>query len=266
MEKKPKPTTGTAPALPACAFLDIETVRVKEHFSEMSERMQQLYVKKFHREIEAQKSTPDQHYVDNAGYLAEFSKVVCVSIGKHMVEEGKVIFKVKDIASMSEKALLNALSVVLAKIRHLCGHNLIEFDAPFLMRRYLINGIQLPNVLDSMGKKPWDLPYDDTMKMWSGSAYNHKISLDLLAELMGMPSPKSEMDGSKVAGVYFDIINNPDPNMLPFEREEIGLRKIADYCNGDVITDANIFCKMKGFNFYFKPEEVTYVKKEDQAA
>jgi len=95
----------------------------------------------------------------------------------------------------------------------------------------LVNGVALPSLLNLSGKKSWDIPHLDTMEMWKFGDYKHYTSLDLLLALFDIPSSKGTMDGSKVNEVYY---------------REKDLKKIAEYCVGDVIAIAQLFLKMKG--------------------
>jgi len=113
----------------------------------------------------------------------------------------------------------------------LCAHNGVNFDFPFIARRMIIHGIELPGILDIAGKKPWDSRFIDTMDLWKFGEYRHAASLDLLAELLGIETPKEEMNGSMVAAVY---------------REEKNLLKIVRYCEQDVLCVAQIILKFKG--------------------
>lgn len=130
---------------------------------------------------------------------------------------------------MSFNSLLNK---TLKEKYLLCAHNGKELDFPFIGRRTLINGLTLPNQLDLAGKKPWEIPHLDTMELWKFGDYKHFTSLELLAHLFNIPSPKQNLDGySLVAKTYY---------------KENDLEKIKDYCQNDVITIAQLFSKYKG--------------------
>lgn len=180
-------------------------------------------------------------YMNNAGLYAEFGKIVCVSIGKmHSVTpegggkpENK--FFIKTIASRDEKDVLIQIAEALEKATILCAHNGKGFDFPFLFRRYVINGIPVPELLQVAGKKPWEIPHLDTMEIWSHLEWRYRCSLNLLASVLGLESPKQDMDGSMVAEIY----NGED--------QEAGLKRIADYCASDMTTLANVYCRLKGY-------------------
>ncbi|MEG0189110.1 MAG: ribonuclease H-like domain-containing protein, partial [Algoriella sp.] len=112
----------------------------------------------------------------------------------------------------------------------LCAHNGKEFDFPYIARRMLINQIEIPTILQLFGKKPWEIQHLDTMELWKFGDYKNYTSLDLLANIFEIPTPKDDIDGSQVARVYYD---------------ENNIERIKDYCEKDVITLINVFRKMR---------------------
>ena len=207
-------------------FLDIETAPITYKYHDLKEDTKALWDKKW---LYNETETPEQRY-EKAGVYAEFAKVVCISMGNFY--NGK--FYIKSFSSTDEKELLTQFSEHLAKFynsddNNLCAHNGKEFDFPFLCRRFLINRMNLPKILSISGKKPWEVKLLDTMEMWKFGDYKNYTSLNLLAHVFNLPSPKDEIDGSDVARVFW---------------EEKDLEKIKKYCGKDVITLANVFCML----------------------
>jgi DNA polymerase elongation subunit (family B) len=123
--------------------------------------------------------------------------------------------------------------------RHrLCAHNGKEFDFPYIARRMIIHGIKIPLLLDNAGKKPWEINNLDTMELWKFGDFKSFVSLNLLANLFDIPTPKDDIDGSMVADVYY---------------REKDLLRIAIYCNKDVITLVQVLLKL--MNKVTIPEE-----------
>ena len=114
------------------------------------------------------------------------------------------------------------------KSQLLCAHNGKEFDFPYIARRMIIHGIELPQLLQIAGKKPWEIQHLDTLQLWKFGDYKHYTSLKLLAEILGIPSPKDDIDGSQVAHVYY---------------KEKNLPRIVTYCEKDVITIAQVLLR-----------------------
>lgn len=228
------------------AFIDIETVPNEQTFNE-------LFAKKFQKEI----IEKNGHYLpedilhgalqgywnDKASLYAEFGKIVCISIG--LLKDDKL--RITSIASKNEKIILEKTTEYLSKVStwKLVAHNGLDFDFPFLRRRYLIHRLPVPAQLETYGRKPWETNLEDTMEIWSGTQWKYKVSLELLAHCFGTPSPKTEMDGSKVAEIYYGMLDVKSDE-LPFDKESADLKAIGDYCALDVITLAKIYCAMRG--------------------
>jgi len=112
----------------------------------------------------------------------------------------------------------------------LCAHNGKEFDFPYIARRMIINGVDIPFKLDLFGKKPWEVPHLDTLELWKFGDYKTYTSLKLMAHVLGIPSPKDDIDGSQVHSVFY---------------EEKDIDRIIIYCEKDTITVAQIFLRLR---------------------
>ncbi len=215
-------------------FLDIETVPLEYDFKNLPRRTIDLWDKKTQYVQKYQEITAEEAY-NKAGIYAEFGKIVCISAGYITEEKKELKLRVKSFFGKEEKTILQHFNSLLNKTLKenymLCAHNGKEFDFPFIGRRNLINGLKLPAQLDIAGKKPWEIPHLDTMELWKFGDYKHFTSLDLLAHVFNIPSPKQDLDGSMVAKTYY---------------EENDLEKIKNYCQNDVITIAQLLLKYKG--------------------
>ena len=226
-------------------FIDIETVPHYQSFDDVPDDVQELYKKKFGHEFDDIDKVTD-HYSQKAGLYAEFAKVVCICVGKiHVSEEGEVLF-MKKIVNRDETIVLKEFSETIQKAAYLCAHNGKEFDFPFLFRRFIINGLPIPPTLNNIGKKPWDNVLEDTMEMWSGTQWKHRISLSLFAKILNLPSPKEDVSGDQVAGIYYSMFK--DKEKLPFDAEKEVYDKISEYCAGDVFTLVNVYSKLVGMS------------------
>lgn len=225
-------------------FLDVETVPGASDFEELSEEMQELWGLKCRNILrrpgeELQYDEIAETFRTHAGIYAEFGKIVCISVGfltKHP-DDALPIMRLKSFSHHQEANLLEDFSELLAKHFNnpdkfaICGHNIKEFDIPYICRRMLVNQLPLPRLLDISGKKPWETKHLlDTLEMWKFGDHKNYTSLRLLAAVFGFPSPKDDMDGSDVAGVYW---------------EERDLDRIATYCEKDVLATAQLFLRMK---------------------
>jgi len=228
-------------------FLDIETVPIKENFEDLSSGFQGLWSEKttWQRKDDF---TPSEYYKMKAGVMAEFAKIICISVGYLFAEKGESHFRIKSFYGDDEKQILDDFASLLnsefnKKQHQLCAHNGKEFDFPFIARRTLVNGLKLPKLLDIAGKKPWEVNHLDTMELWRFGDYKHYTSLKLLAALFDIPTPKDDIDGSKVAGVYYN---------------EKDLERIKIYCQKDALTVAQLLLRYKGEEL-IKEENIEFV-------
>ena len=215
-------------------FLDIETVPGESSFDLLNEDMQMLWDKKSKSFREETQSAKDAY--QRAGIYAEFGKIVCISVGYiTQNSNGENTIRTKSFAGDNERQLLNDFSSLLNKSYSsfdstLCGHNIKEFDIPYIARRMLINTLPLPKALDIAGKKPWDIKHLDTMELWKFGDYKAYTSLNLLTHIFDIPTPKDDIDGSQVANVYY---------------EDHDIKRIAIYCEKDVVATAQLFLRFQ---------------------
>lgn len=220
--------------LSSVLFIDIETVPFWLEYDVMPEPFKKLWEKKssyFRKEDESAKDV-----YQRAGIYAEFGKIISVSVGFIHQDGNDRKIRLKSFYGDDEKKLLIDFSDLLKSFSatsklQLCGHNAKEFDFPYLTRRMLINGIKLPDVLDVAGKKPWEVNFIDTMDLWKFGEYKHFTSLDLLANVFGIPTPKDNMDGSMVADFYYKDNN---------------INAIVEYCERDVVAVIQLLLKFRG--------------------
>jgi 3'-5' exonuclease len=228
--------------------IDIETVSAQPAFEALSEQWQQLWMEKVQRML-PENETAATFYEQRAGVMAEFSKIVCICLGYFKKENQALQFRVKTIAHHNETELLQQFVDTVDQLEAVhqrwsfTGHNIKEFDVPFICRRLLINGLAIPPYLDFQNMKPWETNLIDTFQYWRFGDYKNFTSLNLLAACLDVPSPKEDIDGSKVGQVYW---------------QEKDLQRIATYCGKDVATVANIILKFKNLPL-LQPEQVVYV-------
>ena len=214
-------------------FLDIETVPENENFDELSDVKKELWELK--TKYQRKEEFSAEEFYDRAGIWAEFGKIVCISVG-HFVFQGDIRkFRVTSFFG-DEVTLLkdfkNLLNTHYNDAKHLlCGHNGKEFDFPYIARRMIIHNIGLPHKLNLFGKKPWEIPHLDTMELWKFGDFKNFTSLKLLTNILGIPSPKDDIDGSEVRDVFYN------------DKE---IDRIVTYCEKDTIAVAQIFLRLRG--------------------
>ena len=236
-------------------FLDIETVSEHATYDHLDETFQGLWKLKT-RQVLRQYDEPITEeqavaaYPEKAGIYAEFGKIICISVGIVTRIKGQLGIRLKSFASDDEAELLRDFAKMVNQYYNnpnqhfFCGHNLREFDVPYMCRRMLINQIELPRTMDISGKKPWETKHLlDTLEMWKFGDYKSYTSLELLAALFNIPTPKDDIDGSMIGDIYYHDQN---------------LERIKEYCQKDVITLASIFLRMNN-KPSLKKEEVIIV-------
>lgn len=229
-------------------IIDIETVSEKKSFDELDENWQQLWQDKVEKII-PENTTIAEFYPQRAAVMAEFAKIVCISIG-YFNKQQQLQFRVKSITNHSEKEILTQFVATINQLELIhnrwsfTGHNIKEFDIPFICRRLLINGLPIPAYLDFQNMKPWDTNIIDTFQLWRFGDFKNYTSLKLLAASLQVPSPKDDIDGSMVGQVYW---------------QESDLERIALYCQKDVATVANIILKFKNQPLLL-PNQIVFVK------
>lgn len=226
-------------------FLDIETVPEFENFTDLDDTKKELFdlKTKYQRKDDF---TPEEFY-DRAGIWAEFGKIICISVGYFTIKGDIRHFRVTSFFGEEIKILKdfsNLLNNHFSQPQHiLCGHNAKEFDFPFIARRMIIHNIQIPQKLNLFGKKPWEVPHLDTLELWKFGDFKHYTSLKLLTNVLGIPSPKDDIDGSEVAQVYYV---NKD------------IDRIVTYCEKDVIAVAQILLRLRREDLLIE-EEIIHV-------
>ena len=258
---------NSADLLRKVLFLDIETASQYPSFVELPDPMQRHWKRKMKRLIEQEPSLPEidllsSSYKERAGIFAEFGRVVCISLGYLAFEvtetdipghdnSREFELRVKSIYGKDEVELLASFRTLLDEYwnnrnnQFICGHNIREFDIPFLCRRMICNRVGLPNLLQISGQRPWQISHlIDTMELWKFGDYKHYTSLDLLCNILAVQSPKQGLDGSKVNTAFWDG----------------NISEIAEYCQQDVLANVNVFLRLKGFNT-LSNEQVVFVTK-----
>jgi hypothetical protein len=231
-------------------LIDIETVPSYNSFELLPDEFKILWADKISKTVPENLSLQDS-YLLKAGIMAEFGKVVCISTGYFYEDINKnICFKVKSICGDNEKEILQSFLQITNSFNKInsrfqfAGHNIREFDIPFICRRLLINNIALPSYLQIHGAKPWEIEMIDTLQWWRFGDYKNYISLNLLANVLNVPTSKGDMDGSKVREVYYD---------------ERNLERISTYCQKDVIVVANVLLRFKNMPL-LNAENVQIVK------
>lgn len=225
-------------------FLDIETAPLHAEYEEL-EGIDKYLWDRTARYIHSDDHSDSVKY-ENAGVYAEFGRIVCICVGKIGNDTNGEFLKLRCFYNDDEHLLLLEFNAFLQKLHpdtKLCAHNGKEFDFPFICRRLLINGIELPEILNVSGKNPWELPLIDTSELWRFGSLTNTTSLEHLAHLFKIESLKKDFDGHSVQKVYY---------------KQNDLQRIVDYCYNDVITIAQLLLRFNNQKT-IRTENIYYV-------
>lgn len=226
-------------------FFDIETAGMEASLSELSPKMQELWSKRAEilrtqlgdKYPENKEKSDEDLFEMKSALQAEFGRVVCVSFGKIKMVDGVPTAQLVSYSGQDELEILRQsfkLMTGLSKTgSRLFGHNVKRFDVPFLCKRAFINNIDPAVPLQVWDKKPWEISITDTSELWSFGAWQEGFtSLDLLASVLGIDSPKDDLIGSEVHSTFYSG----------------GIDRIKKYCQKDVISLMQIALRLSGVN------------------
>lgn len=237
-------------------FFDIECVSAEPHYEALSDEFQDLWRRKAQNLSRATEPLDDERvaemYRERAAIYAEFGKIVCISVGLVVRDRdtGRLHLRIKSFADADERKVLQGFSDLVNQYfndinkHYFCGHNIKEFDVPYICRRMVVHQMELPRPFRLRGLKPWETGHLlDTMELWKFGDRKAFTSLRLLTALFGIPSPKDDIDGSEVGRVF---------------HEEQDVERIARYCEKDVLATVQLFLRYR-YEPLLEPDQVTFV-------
>lgn len=231
-------------------FFDIETVRLVEELKLDTPLFDSWKYKMNYEMPNASNEELIVAFRNKAALYPEFARISVISMG---YAKGDTL-NIKSYKNADEKELLKEffddLEIFTTKNKNirLAGHYIIPFDIPFIMRRAIVNQIELPELIDVAGEKPWLVSAIDTKILWQATSPT-PASLINIAVALGLPSPKDDISGAQVGDVYYGQL-------------EGGIDRIASYCEKDVLTVANVIRKCR---FEEPFEAVTSAVKQEES-
>ena len=221
-------------------FFDLETASGHRNLDELNQEnpiLASLWSKRCvylrSKFSENSDKTDEELYDEKAALTSEFNRIVCASFGRVIGGgDSPIDMVVKSYSGDDEVEILKGINNVLTKFNKmsLCGHNIKRFDIPVMGKRFLINGLSLPKSLMIYDTKPWELSFIDTGDIWSFGAWQEGFSsLELITSVLGLPTPKSDIRGEEVSGVFWETGDH---------------MRIAEYCSRDVKALADVLLKI----------------------
>jgi len=245
---------------------DSETMPNVENFSDLSEKKQNIWLTKYHskfllKEIESRKEkqflklvakgtcsyqtasevpmndliSANEIYQRYSPLIAEFGRVFCISIGLFEEDEetGELQMNVTTICEDEEKETISTFFDFLdsSQMRGyiLGGYNISGFDIPFITKRALILGLDLPKPFQLLGKKPWEINMADLALDWKGTQWE-MTSLASVCLALDVESPKTEFNNDEVVPLYL--------------AGKITKQQVCDYCERDVYAPMKVRLKL----------------------
>lgn len=195
-------------------FFDIETIPCEEG---KKTDLEEVVRKKF----KMTKEDDDWHH--KTGLEGTFGRICCIAYIKE--ENGQLS---QDVLSGDEKDLLTKFWQIASNVHQFIGHNIWNFDLPFIYQRSIILQVKPRDNISFARYR--NIPIYDTMCEWSlwdlSDPKKHK--LDTLAKVMGLPTSKDLMDGSEV-WQYF---------------QDGRIKEICEYCMKDVTLVRQVYQRM----------------------
>ena len=213
-------------------MFDIETCgQYKDYdsFLENDKRGSDLFKSKYDKMRWSEKySSINEAYLDNAGIISTYGRIVCISFG-YIDNSGQT--RITSFYGEDEFEIVNSFNNLLQKIEkksfNLSGFRINHFDIPWILHKCHKYGIKPANIIFVYDKKPWDMRITDMSDDWK-QKFAWAFSFDEMCYELGVESPKQDMNGSEVHKSFWN--------------GEID--KIKRYCESDVSASIEVSLKL----------------------
>jgi len=175
----------------------------------------------FRRIVVADIETVSIDSADSKGALdALTGRIVCIGM---LFDDGQRLSEAV-LADENERRILEEFWAAIRPTDLLVGHNILEFDLPFVRQRSWILGIKPSRALDL--RKYYTGDVVDTMHVWTNWGYKKGVTLDNLGTALGCGAKTGH--GTDVA--HWWAVRD--------------LQSIATYCMEDVRLTYRVYCKL----------------------
>jgi len=194
-------------------------------------------------DIQDPKDHGNMVYEEYAIKYPEFTRIVAITYASFNKDSGTIKRDFKKIVSEDEKLVIDTFMDVLYKLSSdgiasspqffpvLCGHNIIGYDIPLLIKRYvkyyikkdenkekpIIENKQLPFILKRcLDTKPWDSgTIIDTTNVWklNGSDY---MPLMLVSDFLGLKKTVDVLPLNELSKYYWDNVEEKPKETLEY--------------------------------------------------
>lgn len=222
------------------SVLEFPTIKeLKENKPHLYEQWESIAKYKYHMDTtnvpgeEAGALVLQDVYLKYAPFYAEYSKIVGITYAKVYSEDNKLKRKINSIVLDSEKQIIENFQAILHQISsaglnstppslpNFCGHNIVNYDIPLFIKRFLnyrndLNIKFIPVVLKNhLQSKPWDTNVIDTVNIWKFKGKEYP-SLNLITEFMGLKKTTELLTMTELSKYYWDNIKEKPEETLEF--------------------------------------------------
>jgi len=201
-------------------FLDIETLPAPEHMHDVLREIHE-YKKKKKRRNGEKYATSFESFLAGTGLDGTFGRILCIS---YAINDGMV----SCICDEDEKKVLENFWEAARDADLFVGFNIIDFDMKYIVQRSMVHGIRPKTKMPLSFARYRNYPMYDCMHEWNQWSFGRGVGLDALARALGLPTSKTNMDGSEVFAYY----------------KKGKIKEICAYCNADVEVTRKIYKRM----------------------
>jgi predicted PolB exonuclease-like 3'-5' exonuclease len=188
-------------------FFDIETVPTERSLQENGL-------------LDSQIKLDEAEIIKKLSLSAATAKIICLCYAIEPSVSGAV-----EVLQGEETDIIKNFWKLVPDCNLFVGHNILDFDLRFIYQRSVIH--QIKPSRDIPFTRFRNAPIFDTMQEWSKWGREH-VSLDALTKALGIPSPKENLDGSKV---------------YPYYRAG-KIAEIVEYCKRDVESTRQVYRRL----------------------
>tara|TARA_S200002703_G_scaffold31244_1_gene27228 strand:+ start:4787 stop:5473 length:687 start_codon:yes stop_codon:yes gene_type:complete len=212
-------------------FFDIETCGLTESYNELPPGLKDFckeYEDYLLRRSQLEEGSPiGDIYLSIAGLIPELGRLIVASFG--WIKDGS--FVAKSMSNIHE--IRDLLDLFFDKGYYLCGHNIKNFDIPYLAKKCLSDGIKPFKFAPVFDQKPWELKVIDTNQFYKFGNNSSMSSVSIISESLNIPTPKNgNVNGKNMHKFFYGGAQNK-------------IEEIKKYCEKDVEVIYNIINKIE---------------------
>lgn len=198
-------------------FIDIETTSGFKTFGELKETHPELmsfwdrkakFIKA--EDVELRESSDEEIYFQKAALSPEWGRIVCISVGQVKFDEvtEDPYMQKKSFYGEDERDILSSFASFMSQVFFkapgikIVGHNIKGFDLPYIIKKSILHGIELPRQLHLHKMKPWENCLVDTYEVWKAGGWS-SAALAHICLLLGIKNPKDDMQAGEVGAAFY---------------------------------------------------------------